>query len=41
VLAKVRVPAVVQLASGSLDLRELTDLRVGDIIKLDTRKDEP
>ncbi|MEW6755552.1 MAG: FliM/FliN family flagellar motor switch protein [Candidatus Latescibacterota bacterium] len=40
-LAKVRVPAVVQLASGRLALRELTDLRVGDIIKLDTPKDDP
>ncbi len=40
-LAKVQVPIVVELANGRVSLQELSDLRKGDVIKLDTTKSEP
>ena len=40
-LEKVKVPVVAQLARGSLPLREMAALQKGDVIKLDTAKDEP
>jgi len=40
-LDKMKVPVAVQLARGTLLLRELADLRKGDVIKLDTTKDQP
>lgn len=40
-LQKVKVPVVAQLARGSLPLREMAALQEGDVIKLDTAKDEP
>ena len=35
------MPVVVQLARGSLSLRETAALQKGDVIKLDTATDEP
>ena len=35
------MPVKVQVAEGSLPLRELADLRKGDIVKLDTNKNDP
>jgi flagellar motor switch protein FliM len=40
-LGKVKVPVVVQVARGSLPLREVAGLKPGDVIVLDTAKDEP
>ncbi len=40
-LDNVKVAVHVQVAEGSLPLRELADLRKGDIVKLDTNKDDP
>ena len=40
-LDNVKVPVKVQVAEGSLPLRELADLRKGDIVKLDTNKNDP
>lgn len=40
-LDKVKVPVTVQVASGTLPLRELASLQAGDVIKLDTTREEP
>lgn len=40
-LDNVKVPVTVQVAEGSLPLREVAQLRKGDIVKLDTHKDDP
>ena len=40
-LHHVKVPVKVQVAEGVLPLRELADLRTGDIVQLDTSKDDP
>ena len=40
-LNNVKVPVKVQIAQGSLPLRELADLRQGDVVQLDTGKDDP
>ena len=40
-LANVQVPIVVELASGHISLRDLSDLQAGDVLKLDTTKNEP
>ena len=40
-LDNVKVPVKVQVAQGALPLRELADLRTGDIVQLDTSKDDP
>ncbi|MBM3279790.1 MAG: flagellar motor switch protein FliM [Candidatus Handelsmanbacteria bacterium] len=40
-LGKVRLPVVLQLARGTLTLSEVSRLRQGDVVKLDTRKNEP
>lgn len=38
---KMKVPVVIQLAHGTLPLKELAGLQQGDVIKLDTTKDQP
>ena len=40
-LDNVKVPVKVQIAQGSLPLRDLGDLRQGDVVQLDTGKDDP
>ena len=40
-LEKIEIPAVIQLAHGSLPLKELAALKPGDVIRLDTAKDDP
>lgn len=40
-LGKVKIPVVIQLARGALSLAEVSQLRQGDIVKLDTVKSEP
>jgi flagellar motor switch protein FliM len=40
-LGKVAIPVILQLAKGSLSLAEVARLRQGDIVKLDTLKNEP
>ena len=40
-LSKMRVSTLVQIAQGSLSLKEIADLQQGDVIKLDTKKTEP
>ena len=40
-LSKMRVSTLVQIAQGSLSLKEIADLQKGDVIKLDTKKTEP
>jgi flagellar motor switch protein FliM len=40
-LANVQVPLVVELANGHVSLQDLSDLREGDVLKLDTAKNEP
>ncbi len=40
-LSKMQVSATVQIASGTLPLREIAELKTGDVIKLDTQKDDP
>ena len=39
-LSKMQVSALVQIAQGSLSLKEIADLQQGDVIKLDTKKNE-
>ena len=39
-LDNVKVPVKVQVADGSLPLQELAELRIGEVIKLDTNKDD-
>ena len=39
-LDNIKVPVKVQIAQGSLPLRELADLRRGDVVQLDTGKDD-
>ncbi len=39
-LSKMPVSALVQIAQGSLSLEEIADLQQGDVIKLDTKKNE-
>jgi flagellar motor switch protein FliM len=41
VLDKVQIPLVAELARGSLSLRDLAQLGPGDVIRLDTSKEEP
>jgi flagellar motor switch protein FliM len=36
-----KVPVLIQLARGALPLGEVAELKVGDVIKLDTQKQEP
>ncbi|MBD3336774.1 MAG: hypothetical protein GF355_14775, partial [Candidatus Eisenbacteria bacterium] len=36
-----KIPLAVQLASGTLTLREFLELQVGDVVKLDERAEEP
>ena len=40
-LSKVKIPVVIQLAHGTLSLTEVAKLSQGDIVKLDTVKNEP
>jgi len=40
-LDKVKVPVTVQVANGTLPLKELATLQAGDVIKRDTTKEEP
>ncbi len=40
-LQKTKVPVVVQIASGNLPLGEIANLQKGDVIKLDTTKNDP
>ncbi len=40
-LSKMRVPVLVQIAKGSLPLKEIAELQQGDVIKLDTKRTEP
>jgi len=40
-LEKIEIPAIIQLAHGSLPLEELAALKPGDVIRLDTTKDDP
>lgn len=40
-LSKVRIPVQVEVARGSLPLSDVAGLAVGDVVKLDTQKDEP
>ncbi len=40
-LDKMKIPVVVQLAQGVLPLKDLAGLQKGDILKLDTTKEEP
>lgn len=40
-LSKMQVSATVEIASGTLPLREIAELKAGDVIKLDTQKDDP
>ena len=40
-LSKMQVSTLVQIAQGSLSLKEIADLQQGDVIKLDTKKNEP
>lgn len=40
-LGKVKVPVVIQLARGGLPLGEVAALRPGDVVRLDTQKQEP
>ena len=40
-LSKMKVSTLVQIAQGSLSLKEIADLQQGDVIKLDTKKTEP
>lgn len=40
-LSKMQVSTIVQVAQGSLSLKEVADLQRGDVIKLDTKKSEP
>ena len=40
-LKNMMIPVEVEVASGSLPLNQLAQLRVGEVVKLDTQKDEP
>ena len=40
-LRNMMMPVEVEVATGSLPLNQLADLQVGDVVKLDTQKDEP
>lgn len=40
-LANAMIPVEVQVARGSLSLSDVAALKVGDVVKLDTQKDEP
>ncbi len=40
-LNKIDIPAIIQLARGTLSLAELAKLESGDVIRLDTSKDDP
>ena len=40
-LDRVQVPVVVELAHSYISLKDLSDLQKGDVVKLDTRKNDP
>ena len=40
-LDKAQVPVVVELAHSYISLKDLSDLQKGDVVKLDTRKNDP
>ncbi len=40
-LGKMKIPVHLQVARGALSLNEVADLQEGDVVKLDTQKDEP
>ena len=40
-LANTMIPVEVQVARGSLSLSDVAELKVGDVVKLDTPKDQP
>lgn len=39
-LSKVKIPVYIEVARGSLPLEDVAALQVGDVVKLDTQKDE-
>jgi flagellar motor switch protein FliM len=40
-LGKMKIPVHLQVARGALSLNEVAELQEGDVVKLDTQKDEP